>query len=270
VGELPAFNVQLARLAGLHGLDAADLARRGDTDEAAIRSVLAGAEPGPMLLRRLASALGLHRSDLFVIAGQPVPADLAPLDPKAATITDGLAWDLTYLPGAAPELRQLIASLPSPPPPPGPPPVLPLPYRNYPDIAGSLVVRLLHNRNLTWLGCATFLFGIGWGDGLSASTIGLIARGRKALTPDLLAGLAAVIDIPAADLSALTGVGPVDPGRAAHPDTADVAALLWDARRLSAAQLETVADRAHDIRHERAAELEPGLRCTCPRSAAEG
>ncbi|GAB7036816.1 MULTISPECIES: hypothetical protein [Catenuloplanes] len=59
--------------------------------------------PDPAVLRRLAPVLGLHRSDLFIIAGRPVPDDLAPLDPGAAGHVGGLAWTLTYLPDAVPE-----------------------------------------------------------------------------------------------------------------------------------------------------------------------
>lgn len=40
---------------------------------------------------------------------------------------------------------------------------------------------------------------------LSASTIGMIGHGRKPLTPELLAGFAAFLDVSARDLGALTG-----------------------------------------------------------------
>ncbi|MEU5943794.1 hypothetical protein ABZ807_32625 [Micromonospora sp. NPDC047548] len=93
---------------------------------------------------------------------------------------------MTYLPRAVPELHQFIRSLPQQPRPQRPSAPTP-PYQQYPNSVGGLVVRLLHNRNLSWLGPAKYLFGLGGGDMLSASTIGAIGHGRKPLTPDLLA-----------------------------------------------------------------------------------
>lgn len=263
VENLPVFGVQLILLAQLRGLDAGGLAGRAAVAEREIRSVLDGSEPDPLLLRRLAPALGLHRSDMFVIAGRPVPDDLAPADPAAATAVGGLAWSLTYLPGAVPELHRLVRSSPQlprgrVPQPPGPS------YRQYPNGAGGLVLRLLHNRNLSWLGGAMYLFGLGGGDMLSAATIGMIGHGNKALTPQLLAGFAAFLDIAPRDLSALTGIDLTSARPTAHPDATEAAALIWNARRLTAQQLRQVRDRAHAMRHERAAELQPDLRCSCP------
>jgi hypothetical protein len=259
----PAFDVQLARLIEVRGVDAGSLARRAEVAETAVTSVLGGGEPEPPLLRRLAPALGLHRSDLFIIAGRPVPDDLTLQDPAAAIVLDSLAWSLTYLPHAVPQLRQLVRSLPQQPRPPGPPPP-PRSHQHYPDGAGALILRLLHNRNLDWLSSARYLYGLGRGDLLSASTIGMIGHGRKVLTPELLAGFAAFLDISPRDLGALTGVDVGSTGRPAHPHAAEAAALIWDARRLTADQLRQVYDRAHAIRHEHADELEPALRCGCP------
>ncbi|SCE76202.1 hypothetical protein GA0070618_0721 [Micromonospora echinospora] len=257
--EPAAFGVQLMRLAEVRGIGVSALARRASVAHTEITSVLRGNEPEPSLLRRLAPALDLHPSDLFVVAGREVPDDLAPLDPAAASAVGWLAWELTYLPNAAPELHQLVRAMPQQPRPPGPPP-----YPRYPSGAGSLVLRLLHNRNLNWLGSAKYLFGIGRRDMLSASTIGMIGHGRKALTPDLLAGFAAFLDISPRDLSALTGIELTSAGRPVHPDAAEVAALIWNARRLTADQLRQLEDRAHAMRHERADVLEPHLRCSCP------
>ncbi|MFE3037354.1 hypothetical protein ACFXKY_37590 [Streptomyces canus] len=60
--EHPGFGALLARLLDHRGL--------GD--------------PDAELLRRLAPALGLHTVDLFLLARQAVPDDLAPLDATAA------------------------------------------------------------------------------------------------------------------------------------------------------------------------------------------
>ncbi|MGX1617695.1 helix-turn-helix domain-containing protein [Micromonospora chalcea] len=260
---LPAFAVRVRRLAELRGIDVSSLARRAAVSEPLVTAVLDGTEPDSSLLRRLAPALGLHVGDLFVIAGQPVPHDLAPLDPTAADDIASLSWSLTYLPRAVPELHRLVRSMPQQPRP--EPPSAPAPrYQQYPDTPGGLILRLLHNRNLNWFGSAKYLFGIGRRDMLSASTIGMIGRGTKSLTPDLLAGFAAFLDISPDDLSALTGVDLAGDRPPVHPDAAEVARLLWNARRLTAGQLRQVGDRAHAIRHERADELRPDRRCTCP------
>jgi hypothetical protein len=173
-----------------------------------------------------------------------------------------LAWDLTYLPRAVPELRHLVDALPQQLRPSGPQ-SMPS-YQQYPSNAGGLMLRLLHNRNINWLGAATYLFDLGRGPMLSASTIGMIGRGAKPLTPELLAGFAAYLDISSRDLAALTGIDPTTADPPIHPDAAEAAALLWRARRLTAEQLRAVHDRAHAIRHEHAEELAPALRCTCP------
>jgi hypothetical protein len=251
VDQLPGFGVRLKRLLDARG-DGVD--RPAGTD-----GVLDGDEPSPLLLRRLAPALGLHRSDLFVIAGRPVPEDLSPVDPAAFDGAGSLAWSLTYLPGVASELRAFIAGLPRQPRVPGRVRAVPA-YERYPDTAGGLIVRLLHNRNLGWMSAARYLYGVGGGPMLSASTIGRIGHGRDVLTSGLLTGLSAVIDIAPRDLGALTGVDPAHDGR----EATEAAALIWDARRLTAAQLDQVADRAHAFRHERAGQIAARLRCRCP------
>lgn len=259
---LPAFGEQLIRLAEVRGFDRETLAHRASLPDAVIASVLAGAEPSVEVLCRLASVLGLHRSDLLVIAGQQVPNELGPLDPNARDKVGWLAWSLAYLPRAATELHELVRSLPQLPRPAGP--VAPTPPRfSYPNCPGGLVLRLLHNRHLDWLGSAKCLYVLGGGPILSASTIGLIGRGRKALTPDLLAGFGAVLDIDSVDLSILTGVDISAADERTRPDAGEVAQLIWSARRLTVEQLRLVEDRAHDIRHERAEEIKPGRRCGC-------
>ncbi len=108
-----------------------------------------------------------------------------------------------------------------------------------------------------------YLFGLGRGDMLSASTIGMIGHGKKALTAGLQAGFAASLDIPAHDLTTVTGIDLDDDPASHHPDSAATARLIWDARRLTAGQLHQVEGRAHTIRHERADDLEAGMRCSC-------
>jgi hypothetical protein len=262
VGSLPTFGVLLMRLAEVRSLDVNALAARATAADAEIISVLDGGEPDPSLLRRLAPALGLHRSDLFIIAGQDVPDDLAARDAAAGIEVGGLSWSLTYLPRSVPQLRRLIQSLPELP---GPRTSAAAPARlRYPNSPGGLVLRLLHNRNLTLTGSVKYLYGVGRGPLLSPSTIGMIGKGTKALTPELLAGFAAFLDISSRDLAALTGIEPPDMAPPAHPNAGEVADLIWSARRLTAEQMRQVHKLAHAIRHERASELNRGQRCRCP------
>lgn len=260
--ELPAFGKQLVRLAEIRGIGPDTMARRAAVPEAEFTSVLDGAEPSPAFLDRLAPVLGLHRSDLFVIAGQQVPDEISPPYATARWEIAGLAWSLTFIPRAIPDLYELVRSLPRLPRPAGPVEPPP-PHHSYPPTPGGLVLRLLHNRNLDWQGAAYFLCGLGNGPMLSASTIGIIGQGRKTLTPDLLAGLGAVLDITSADLTALTGVDPTDADANVHPEAAQAAALIWSARTLAPEQLRQVRDRAHTLRCERAEELDPRHRCHC-------
>ncbi|MET3423813.1 plasmid maintenance system antidote protein VapI [Actinoplanes tereljensis] len=260
--ELPAFRELLMRLAEVRDLDRETMARQARLPEAEITSVLNGAEPSPDLLRSLAPVLGLHRSDLFVIAGQPVPDDLAPRDASARHEIRDLAWPLTFLPRAVPELYELVRSLPTLPHPSGPTEPAPL-YRTDPNTPGGLILRLLLNRNLDRTATAYYLYGIGGGPMLSTSTIYLIGEGRKALTPDLLTSLSAILDVSRSDLGALAGMDLSTAVVRVHRHSDEAAELVWRARRLTAEQLRSVVDRAHEIRHERAGELEPRHRCHC-------
>lgn len=263
VQALPAFGEQLIRLAEVRGLDRRTLAERASLNETVITSALDGAAPSVAVLCRLAPVLGLHRSDLLLIAGRQIPDDLVPPDPNVRDKVGWLAWALMYLPRAATELHELVRSLPRSS---GPvEPVVPAPRRHsYPNCPGGLVLRLLRNRCLDWGGIARYLYGVGGGPALSASTIGMIGHGRKALTPELLAGFGAVLDIAPADLAVLTGVDISAAGNRIHPDAGEIAELIWNARWLTAEQLRLVQDREHDIRHDRAEELDPLHRCPCP------
>ncbi|MET8636020.1 hypothetical protein [Streptomyces sp. NPDC004680] len=78
-----------------------------------VRGVLAGEAPGEGLLRRLAAALRFHVVDLFILAGLPVPDDVAPLDAGAERWVPGIVMDAVCLPvGSRRELLQLVGSLP--------------------------------------------------------------------------------------------------------------------------------------------------------------
>ncbi|MFD7904039.1 hypothetical protein ACFV4G_17535 [Kitasatospora sp. NPDC059747] len=185
----------------------------------------------------------LHAADRFAIAGIPVPEDLAPADPAAGTWVPHLAQHALALPPAARgELRRHLAALPQQ------EPVRPLPepraYEQYPPGPGAVLMRLARNRNRKWLNLAKTLYVV-TGRCWSAVTYGGVGRGTVSLTPDLLADFAAVIDIPADRLAALTGLEP--PAPAPRTATAGIAELLWDARRLTATQLRRATDHARAL-----------------------
>ncbi|WP_245938882.1 hypothetical protein [Actinacidiphila glaucinigra] len=204
--------------------------------------------PTPPALRRLAPELGLHTADLFVIAGVDVPGDLAPVDPSAGRHNPRLVRAVLVLPPRQRTvLRRYAAALPQqerPAPAPGPPA-----HERYPDGPGALLMRLVRNRNLGWTATAmTFLLLTGryW----SAATYGRVARGTVPLTAELLADFCAVLDVPADDLAAVTGValpGP-DTSPTANAGTAGVAELIWDVRRLTESRLRAVTDLAEAMR----------------------
>jgi hypothetical protein len=236
------FAVPAGRLAARRGLDLAALSRLAGVGE---RELSRGGAPSPPLLRRLAPALGLHRADLFAIAGVAVPEDLAPLDGAAGRIVPDLARRVLALPPQRrDELRRYVRALPQEErtrPAPAPP-------AHEPASAGpgALLLRMARNRNLGLPALARTLL-VTTGRYWSAATYGTVGRGRTPLTPDLLAGFAAVLDVSAGDLAALTGVTPSDTP-APRPAVADVARLLWDVRRLTAGQLRQVCESADSLR----------------------
>jgi hypothetical protein len=82
---------------------------------------------------------------------------------------------------------------------------------------------------------------------LAASTISGIGRGRVPLTPDRVTGFATALGISAGDLGAITGVEVTEPSRPDDPLAAEMAGLLWNCRRLTAAQAECVRDEAKSM-----------------------
>ncbi|MEH0981703.1 XRE family transcriptional regulator [Micromonospora sp. CPCC 205556] len=241
----PPFHVSLTRLLTYRKVDFAALSRAAAVAHREIEAVLDGAAPGPSLLRRLAPALGLHTADLFVVAGRTVPEDLAPLDAEAgAMVATLVGYAIRLPPERRHRLRRLVHSLPqqrrtTPVPP-------PKPHARYPPSAGAMVVRMLHNRNLNWVGSVQSLATL-TPLYLSAATIGQVGHGRSALSPERLVALATLLAVPAGELAALTGVVlPADAPPVA-PGAADVAELIWDVRRLTAAQVRQVRDRARSM-----------------------
>ncbi|MFF5016217.1 hypothetical protein [Streptomyces sp. NPDC001165] len=244
--EYPGFGVLLARLSDHRSLDAGTLSRQAGIPELELLRLFEGAVPTPPLLRRLAPALRMHTADLFVMAQAAVPDDLAPVDVGARGEIPGLVKHAMLLPSdRRAELRSLVRSLreegcalPSRPV---------LPYEPGRASPGGLMVRMVFNRNVGWAGMAK-VFLVLTGRYWSPSTYAQVAAGRKELTPDLVTDFGTVLGIPAQDLSALAGLGPLGEASGQEPTAADVAALLWDLRTLSADQVLRVAAVTRSMR----------------------
>ncbi|MDX2599717.1 hypothetical protein PV379_07480 [Streptomyces caniscabiei] len=241
------FGARLRRLLAHRRLRPAALARHTDIPERELTAVLHGGEaPAPPLLWRLAPALGLHTADVFAIAATDPPDDLTPVDATAGRALTGVLREAADLPPQQLDtLRRFVASLPRaertrpvPETPPG---------RRYPPGPGALLMSMLHNRNLNWPATASAFHTVThryW----AASTYGQVGHGRKPLTPDLLADYAVLLDVPADDLSALTGIPlPTTPGTP-KLDNPAVADLIWELRRLTVSQLHQVTDTAKTLR----------------------
>ncbi|WP_327727403.1 hypothetical protein OG250_09435 [Streptomyces sp. NBC_00487] len=242
------FGPLLKRLLDRRSLDSAALSRLASVPEPELLSVFHGETPSPSLLRRLAPALGLHSADVFAIAGADIPDDLAPLDATAGRRVPHLTRDAVVLPPEQREaLRRLAASLPQvertrPVP-------EPRPHQQYPPGPGALLMRMIRNRNLGWTATA-HIFLVVTGRYWSAATYGGVGRGRTPLTPDLVADFAALLDVAAADLTALTGVPLPATPTPPNPAVTGVAELIWAVRRLTASQLQQVGDTAEAMRRQ--------------------
>ena len=244
----PGFGLLLGRLLDYRELDVRDLAGLAGIPEQELRAVLGDARPGPSLLLRLARALGLHAADLFVIARMPIPEELAPLDSRAGLRAPSLAQDAANLPPES--RRQLLEFARSLPQQDRTQPVPePEPYERYPPGFGGMLLRMSGNRNLNLVATAETLARLTKGRVyLSASTVGLMGRGLKEVTPGLLAGFAVVLGIPASALAALADIHLPADVPPADPAAADAGKLIWELRRLTAEQVQQVRSEADSMR----------------------
>ncbi|MER7581131.1 hypothetical protein [Kitasatospora sp. NPDC097691] len=235
------FGALLTHLRDHRSLDAAALAAASGVDPLELQAVSDGRTPTEGLLRGLAPALGLHAADLFVLAGRPVPDDLAPVTRKPDRSVSRLVYDLAVMP--AENRRPLLDAIRAQPQDPlaergG----LDRPHYGDEPGFGSVLLELARSRHLTTLCTAKSLHAVT--DGriyLAAATIGGIGRGTVETTPELVAGFAGVLGIPAADLAALGGIPLPDDLPPLHPRATDVAALIWETRRLTGAQLDEIS-----------------------------
>ncbi|WP_329306807.1 hypothetical protein OG322_21490 [Streptomyces sp. NBC_01260] len=252
----PGFGTGLAWLLDHRGLSATELADRAGPAADEVRAVLAGERPGEALLRRLAPALGLHAVDLFVLAGATVPDDLAPLDTAAAQPASRIVMDAVHLPPAGRhELLRFVRSLPQEDRRSRFAPEQPAPLADGP---GGRLIRMFRYRNLNRSGLAHAL-AVVTPTYLSAPTYGVIGAGGKELTPRLVTDFAALLGIDARELALLTGVVLPETPQPAAPEAVDAAALLWEVRRLSAAQARNVAELANSMRAEPRSEYRVNL-----------
>ncbi|MEU7880649.1 hypothetical protein [Microbispora bryophytorum] len=243
VGE-EGFGVVLKRLADRRHLD---LGALPSIPESELVALFQGGAPSTSLLRQLAAVLDLHAADLFAIAGVGVPKDLAPVDATAGGSVPYLVRDAVRLPlEKRAVLRQFVASLPQEgrAQPISKPPV----HEQYPVGPGALLMRMVRNRNLGWTATAKTFFEV-TGRYWSAATYGGVGHGRTQLTLELLADFSAVLDVPADDLAALTGVALPGAATVTKPTVAGVAELIWDVRRLTESQLRQVSDLAKSMPH---------------------
>jgi hypothetical protein len=221
-------------LSALHGIAGPEL-----------RLMLDGGVPGQATLDRLAAILGWWPEDLHVVASVPMPVDRTPLDPEAGKRVYGLVDEAMRLSLAGrSELRQFAQSLPQQPRT-GDSPVVPE-WKQYPPGFGAVMAGFLTNRNLDWRPAVYVLDRVSRLC-LSAVTIGSIGRGKKKLTAGELAEFAMLLGITAGDLAALAGVELPAERELPDPAATEIPGLIWDARRLTAAQVQQVTDLARSL-----------------------
>jgi hypothetical protein len=105
---------------------------------------------------------------------------------------------------------------------------------------------MLATRNLDWLSSVRVLHEVSLGRVYwSAATVGAVGRGHKDVSAALVPVFAAALGIPAGDLAALGGMTPPGIGEIRlSPAAGTVAALVWEARRLTAGQAKLVSVKA--------------------------
>jgi hypothetical protein len=237
------FGAAVRRLAGRRQLGVDALAGLAGVPPPELTAVLGGGAPNGGLVRRLATALRLHPADLFAVADLPVPEDVAPADPSAG-------WRLALLVQRAmrlsrrqrESLRAAVAALPAAAR--IGPPLEASSRHRYPPGPGGLLMRLMQNRNAGPVTTAKLLL-VTTGQCLAASTYLKIGHGVLTPAPQRSTNFAMVIDIDSDDLAALTGLTVERPPPSAPTD---IAGLIWDARRLDAAQLERAGALADRLR----------------------
>lgn len=237
------FGAVLVRLLSCKDLSVSLLGRRMGIPEPEFRAVLDGAAPDGALVWKLAPELGLHVADLFVIADMPVPKELSPVDAGIGRLVAGLVQAAMELsPNSRRQVLEFMRGLPQQDRTQGVPVIADEVYERFPPGFGKILVLMLRNRNLDWLPATELIYRAG-GPILSGSMIGSVGLGRKEVTPRLLAAFAAVLGIPSGDLAAIEGSRRLCTADPASLAGGDMAALIWEARRLTAEQVRQVREQ---------------------------
>lgn len=246
--EQSLFGVRLRRLLSARRPDihtsieetTADLARGAAIPRVELAAIIDGAMPSPDVLHRLGPALDIHVADLLVLAGLPVPAELASAWPtKPWDVGTIIRHAMALSPERRGRLNDAIRSLPVE------PRTEAAADDGFPDEPGALLLRLLRNRNIR--PDAQLLAYAGDGPFVSCSTVAKLGPGRVAVTPHHVTTFAHLLGYVPTDLAALTGVGPVYEGAKAHQASAELAALAWNARRLTSGQLSYVMHHLFEV-----------------------
>lgn len=182
----------------------------------------------------------LHESDRLLLDGHRLPDELMPLDRRARSqVVEVIKTAVELSVEQRTEVRAFADSLPQQE---RPQPVEPRSMYLNGEGLGSLVMRLIANRNLYGIPVAHAIYHVTEGRRYwAASTYGMIGGGRKELTPDLLGDLAQLLDVPADVLARLTGIVPEGP---TVPGLGDV---VWAMRRLTSAQAQEVLEFAEAL-----------------------
>lgn len=102
---MQSFGIRLHKLLLSHGSAVPALSTDAEIPGPELDGIIAGGEPTPEAVRRLGPALGIHTADMFVIAGLPVPVDLASAYPTRP-------WDVAaiirHAIGISPTRRQRL------------------------------------------------------------------------------------------------------------------------------------------------------------------
>ncbi|MEV0730193.1 XRE family transcriptional regulator [Polymorphospora sp. NPDC050346] len=233
------FAAMMARLLKSRGQNVDSLMRAAEVDQSELEAAFKGEVSGQSVLGRLAPALGVHTTDLYILAGLDVPSDLAPCAPPADSILDHVVRTALRLPFVRREqLLGVARSMPRP------DPVAPIVRERdpFPYGPGAVIVRMLRVRNLNNLNSAKMLYRLAGIGPLSAATIQVVGYGRKELTPELLSGFAAVLSFRVEDLAALLDIELMQASPPVDTATRQVAELIWDMRHLSSDQLRAIQE----------------------------
>jgi hypothetical protein len=134
-------------------------------------------------------------------------------------------------------LHELVQSLPVQ------PRQQPAPADDFPEIPGALLLRLLRNRNIRPYN-AYILAAVGGGPYVSDATIAGLGTGHIVITPQYVTAFAHLLGYSPEDMVALAGVGPAANDAPVHPASHEIAALAWNARRLTSDQIADVLKTA--------------------------